>query len=122
MSYFQRFAFLLTLGNFSLFWNPSPSRTSTWAIFWAEKGYLSPSTPSPRPQHLAEGPLEHPVRGGLIDWYLDVLGTVPIFRETGVGTSEFKGRYILFAGEREGTFFIFRALFEISKGFQRAIF
>jgi len=67
-------------------------------------------------QHLAEGPLEHPVRGSLIDWYLDVLGTVPIFRETGVGTSEFKGRYIQFAGEREGTFFIFRSLFEISKG------
>ncbi len=97
--------------------NPAPSRTSTWAISWAEKRYLSPST-SPQPQHLAEGLIEHPVRGGLIDWYLDVLGTVPIvkvwidngtwYRYTRVHRY---CRYILFAGGWEGPFF--RAFFEI---------
>jgi len=73
--------------------------------------YLTLSTP-PRPQHLAEGLLEHPVRGGLIDWYLDVLVTVPTYHrvrlgkwKTGIGTPEYTDRYILFAGGREGLFF-----------------
>ena len=71
----------------------SPSSWDTWKkfgiprrlvlvperFFGRKKGYLILSTFPPRPQHLAEGLLEHTVIGGLIDWYLQILGTVPIF-------------------------------------------
>jgi hypothetical protein len=53
--------------------NLAPSRPVLYLNdFLGEKRYISPST-SPQSQHLAEGLLEHSVRGGLIDWYLDVL-------------------------------------------------
>ncbi len=68
---------------------------STWAIFLAEeKGTCLQVLPPPsRPQHLAESLHEHLVKGGLIGWYLEYLGTVPILNrnrqmESGIGRPE----------------------------------
>ena len=53
----------------------SISVSITWAIFLGEKENLLP--PLPHPQHLADGLPDHLVRGGLMDWYLDI-GTLPV--------------------------------------------
>jgi hypothetical protein len=47
-----------------------------------KKVLITKYSPPPRPQHLAEGLPEHLVRGGLIDWYLEDFGTVPILIST----------------------------------------
>jgi hypothetical protein len=65
--------------DFPLFYpfRESPASPSPYPeqFFWEKKGNTFP--PPPHPRHLADGLPDHLVRGGLMDWYLDI-GTVPV--------------------------------------------